>query len=111
MDIINDVLCILSNIIIIFLLINIIYKLYKYIDNKDPVKINNLSIIIIYIILSKFLCYFRTKGLKYKEPGYQNRIIDILKKENDIKIIKNISSVVMDYPSKENIKYIISLNE
>ena len=105
--IIKDVLCILSNIIIIFLLIYIIYQLYKYIEDKGSLKIINLLIIIIYIILSEFLCYFRIKGLKYKEPEYQKRIIDILKDENDIKI----SSIVMDYPNKENIKYIISLNK
>ena len=58
---------------------NEVNELYKYIEDKGSLKIINLLIIIIYIILSEFLCYFRIKGLKYKEPEYQKRIIDISK--------------------------------
>ena len=62
------------------------------------------------IILIIFNCLYNVKyddfqGLYYKEPGYQNIFIESLKDDDE-----NISCVLFDFPSEDNIKKIIQLN-
>lgn len=94
----------LNLIICLYILINRCYK------KKDLIKIisdpfNVLLIIItgILVLNNKF-----SNGLGSREPNYQNKMIEVLKKNPDL--AKRLSAVSMDFPTAENIRWIISLH-
>lgn len=80
---------ILNPFILFSIIWNILYLLFLYV----PVCTHTFNIF---------------KSLYTKEPQVQNEMINILKKQRHL--AKELSSVAMDFPTDENIKYIINLN-
>ena len=70
-------------------------------------------IIAVIILISTFNGYYHYKvfgpGIQNGEPYNQNKMIDVLKKNETL--AKKLSAVSMDFPTAENIRWIISLNE
>lgn len=81
-------------------------KLIKFIT--DPAIIIVGFILVMYFTGCSFMKGFH-KGLQGREPEFQNKMIAVLKRNE--KQAKLLSAVAMDFPTTENIKYVISLNK
>jgi hypothetical protein len=110
-------------IILLICLIIIAWRLYTIFTSKRsylwPDKrssiikiIADIGIIIIFIFICTFIggCTYTNAfwGIKGSATEYQNRMIDVLKKNKNY--IQYITSVSMDFPTDKNIRWVINQN-
>jgi len=104
-------------IMLLICLIIIALRLYVIFSRANKTRtIYNIITDIVIIIVCIFVCTFigrcaYTKafwGLKGTEPEYQNRLINVLKRNKSY--IKYINVVQMDFPTDKNIKWVINQN-
>lgn len=106
---------------IIFIIIRFLFLINNSNKKSDTILISILkflfdpTMIILYIIFSFYIsCYIRkgfNKGIGSREPYYQNTMIDVLKNNTLYKNNKPLLSIILlDFPTYENIQYIINLN-